>query len=325
MSSSAINERRGERVSEASSRRCGRVGCVSDQGLGRLPLPPTMPLLWPAAPLLLLPLPPPLLLLLPVVVVTPVVLAVLLMGLAAADVTARAAVGAGVAAVAALVAMSEWPVVFANTFLFRSSSAFRSASWPGKQERHNLTQPRQRLGTWVLDQCGGAQCSAVQCCVLCCVALWWHLPLPVLDGVVEEERSQRGGSVDVWRVLESEPLGHVGCEVIAVVVDDIVVARRVLRLQLSNQRTALRRTVTGREAELERLFVPPHARVGRLPGPLLRHPAARRLRPACVAPLHAAVAQLYARVVNAEAGEGRATAGHGGLVHVKQHALAPRL
>ena len=50
----------------------------------------------------------------------------LLIGLAAADVVAAPLLRA--AAVVSLPDCSEWPVVLANTFLRRSSSAFRSAS-----------------------------------------------------------------------------------------------------------------------------------------------------------------------------------------------------
>lgn len=100
-----------------------------------------------------------------------------LIGLAAVDVMGR------VAAVALLLDCSEWPVLLANTFLRRSSSAFRSASY-----RHTPYTPHTRQ-------------YAVRSVVLCCV-VWYgvvsvDLPLSVLDGVVEEECSERCCSIDV--------------------------------------------------------------------------------------------------------------------------------
>ena len=92
---------------------CVGVSGVSDHGLARLLLPP--PLLPFCVSALLLPLPV-LLLLLLLPLPLPLVVLLLATGLAAADV------------VAPLDGSSEWPVLFAKTFLRRSSSAFRSAS-----------------------------------------------------------------------------------------------------------------------------------------------------------------------------------------------------
>ena len=129
----------------------------SYHGLARRPLPPLLPPCVCALATVLLPV-------LPVVELLPVLLAslaaLLFIGLAAADEEA-------------LDDISEWPVLFANTFLFRSSSAFRSASCT-----HTHNQPAQRTETqtphisWVLCYCGcGAVAVSVSCRVVMCCEL----------------------------------------------------------------------------------------------------------------------------------------------------------